>query len=129
MIPASIEEVLAEFGKKYRRKPIPLIAARAIPRPRFRCGYNPYVNYFKAGERALLEALVLAQHELDSDAARDDELSECYCVVRKLALRESRGFCSACNYRGYVSGCRFAGREGIHQAATPIPPNRPEQVA
>lgn len=112
MIPASIEEILAELGKRYRRTPIPLLAARAIPRPRFSCGLNPYVNYFKAGERALLEALVLAQYELNSDEHRDAELAEFYCCVRKLALRETRGFCTACNYRGRVNGCRFATCEG-----------------
>lgn len=108
MIPGSIEEVLAELGKRYRRAPVPLVAARGIPRPRFPCGLNPYVNYFKAGERALLEALVLAQYELNSDAQRDAELAEFYCCVRKLALRETRGFCTVCNDRGRANCCRFA---------------------
>ena len=107
MIPGNVEEVFEELGKNYRRPPLSLIAARAIPRPRFPCGHNPYVNYFKAGERALWEALVFAQHEVNSSATRDTELAEFYGVVRKLALRESREFCDACNYRGCVERCRY----------------------
>ena len=65
------------------------------------CGQNPLIEYFLAGERALLEALVLAQTEFDTPAAalRQTTATELHFVVRHIAEREVALFCSFCQFR------------------------------
>jgi hypothetical protein len=65
------------------------------------CGQNPLIEYFLAGERALLEALVLAQAE--TPAARADSrhttATEVHLAVRRIARREVTLFCSVCRQK------------------------------
>jgi hypothetical protein len=109
MIPTTMEQIFSELGRRADQNSISLAAARAMAWPRFACGYNPYISFLKAGERALLETLVLVQFELNSQDQRDVELANFFSVIRGMAAQESREFCSDCNYRGDAEGCRFAG--------------------
>jgi hypothetical protein len=108
MIPSTMEHIFAQLANRAPGNAMPLSAARALSWPRFKCGYNPYINYFKFGERAMLETLVLVQCELSCDAQRDAELAAFFSVLRGLAAEETRGYCSDCDYRGNTDGCRFA---------------------
>lgn len=65
------------------------------------CGLNPFLNYFLAGEQALLEALVLVQASepsLDS-AHRDTAITELYLVMHAIARVEVESLCSICQHR------------------------------
>lgn len=75
-------------------------ASAAAPRPRCECGRNPFLQFYVAGERALLEALILAQAELlPCDAqTRDLAVLELYRVVRRFARGDVSVFCSVCQY-------------------------------
>jgi hypothetical protein len=63
-----------------------------------RCGHNPYLSHFLAGERALIEALARAQaHEPSLNPAdRDSSLTELYLVIHEVARSEVELFCSIC---------------------------------
>jgi hypothetical protein len=65
------------------------------------CARNPLLAYFQAGERALLEALVLAQVELGRPAGpeRHAEASELFQAIRRIAAREVGLFCAVCRQR------------------------------
>jgi hypothetical protein len=65
------------------------------------CGRNPLLAYFLVGERALLETLILAQAEARDLSAteRDLGVTELHLVLRGIARREVRSFCSLCQHR------------------------------
>ena len=109
MIPSTMESIFAELARGAPENVLPLTAARALAWPRFICGYNPYINFFKFGERAMLETLVLVQNELNRGDQREVERAAFFSVVRALAAQQARGYCSDCEYRGSIEGCRYAG--------------------
>jgi hypothetical protein len=65
------------------------------------CGRNPLLAYFLAGERALMEALVLEQvhSRVLPHEARDMAVAELYVVLRAIARRDVEAFCSLCLHR------------------------------
>ncbi len=69
-------------------------------RPFCECGRNPFLHYYMAGERALLEALILTQAETrPCDApTRDLAVLDLYLVVRRFARGDVSVFCSVCQY-------------------------------
>jgi hypothetical protein len=71
-------------------------------RPACPCGRNPFLNFFVAGEQALLEALVLAQTEILplTPALRDGAVAELHLAVRERARSEVEAICSVCQRRG-----------------------------
>jgi hypothetical protein len=61
------------------------------------CGKNPYLAYFRAGERALGETLTFLGTKTDEDpTGAGEELRD---AIRRIALREIETFCSLCQYR------------------------------
>lgn len=68
------------------------------------CGYNPFLAYYVAGERAFIEAVVLLQS--DEPANRNEsDLAEVIRAVRRLAIDEIETFCGICAHRGLVPAC------------------------
>ena len=65
------------------------------------CGRNPLLSYFKAGEQAMRDALVVAQVALPSldPIERDAALEELDLVVHQIARREIESFCGVCQFR------------------------------
>ncbi|MBL9187617.1 MAG: hypothetical protein JNK23_09080 [Opitutaceae bacterium] len=105
MIDWTLDEALAVLGRQWRRA-----SRTALRRPRgydnlsraCACGRNPLIEYFIAGERALLEALVLAQAETPEFArgSRATTATEVHLTVRRIARREVGLFCSICQHQG-----------------------------
>lgn len=65
-----------------------------------RCGANPLLAFFAAGEQAMREALVLAQAgapHLDPEE-RDNSMIELDFVIRDTARREIEAFCGVCQH-------------------------------
>ncbi|MGH7997608.1 MAG: hypothetical protein ACREFX_14770 [Opitutaceae bacterium] len=64
------------------------------------CGRSPLLEYFLAGERAILEALVQVQaaRARSDGAGNRTEVAELYLTLRGIARREVRTFCSICAY-------------------------------
>lgn len=61
------------------------------------CGRHPLRAYYRAGEQAVLEALVLAQAErAPSPAERDREFAEVKAVVSSIARRDLEAFARVC---------------------------------
>lgn len=61
------------------------------------CGCNPFRAYYKAGEQALLEALVLSQVErAPAPEERDREFGAVKAVVASLAQRDLEAFARIC---------------------------------
>lgn len=62
------------------------------------CGCNPLLAYFRAGEQAMLEALVLVQAEQRSLSAarRQAEVAELRAVVQAIGHEEVGLICSLC---------------------------------
>jgi hypothetical protein len=67
---------------------------------------NPLVNYFVAGEQAILEALVLAQAELPTlePRQRDADFSQLKRAVHGIAQREIGTLESVCQHRPPYAG-------------------------
>lgn len=66
-----------------------------------RCGRNPLLAYFAAGQQALQEALIMAQcatPDLDP-LERDASLEELTLVIQDTARREIEAFCGVCQFR------------------------------
>ncbi len=107
MIDWTLDEAFAALGQPRKRG-----RARGGHPPSYECvrracgcGRNPLIEYFLAGERALLEALVLAQAEVpaDSPASHHSTATEVHLVVRHIAEREVRLFCSICQMKNDAS--------------------------
>ena len=106
LISSSIDQVLASLARPIR-KPVSLGTASALSRPACRCGCNPYLAYFIAGEQALLEVFVQTQSETIDLTNREADLAAFFVAVRKLATREIEAFCEICTHRCATKGCRF----------------------
>jgi len=74
------------------------------------CGHNPYRAYFKAGEQALAEAVVLAHVETRVDSDRQKDVTEVLSAIRALATNEINTFCSICTSYRVAEKCRYRGR-------------------
>lgn len=103
LIPDSIgllmEELRARMQPNHRRPSPKRLACN--------CGHNPYRAYFKAGEQALAEAVVIAHVETRVDSDRQADITEVLTAIRALAATEINTFCSICtNYR-VAEKCRY----------------------
>jgi hypothetical protein len=110
LIPASVEQMLAWLNNEPAQFSHlnPTLRSRRTP---CLCGDNPYVPYYKAGEQALLESLILVQAELQTLTTRDADLAEFHGVFRALADRDIEAFCEACNSRDQIRPCRLRDEE------------------
>lgn len=105
LIPESLHAILHAVGKAHPGK-LTLKAARAVALPVCGCNRNPYLAHFKAGEQALLEAVVSIQAELPPDRRTEQDLADVVGATRRLAGEEIEAFCGICTHRGESSGCR-----------------------
>lgn len=98
LVDGTLDEIFSELGKSEppaaEERPDPYDSVRR----ECACERNPLLAYFLAGERALLEALICAQASRPGGAgpAKRTELTELYLVLRRIARREVRAFCSLC---------------------------------
>ncbi|MBL9203143.1 MAG: hypothetical protein JNL39_21720 [Opitutaceae bacterium] len=106
MIDLTMDEAFAALGHAGRRAPRSRAAPGRTPgyeevRRSCACGQNPLIEYFLAGERAMLEALVLAQAEVGGPAVGSHRMvaTEVHLVLRCIARREVGLFCSVCQLR------------------------------
>ena len=77
----------------------------AATRPECACGRNPFLAYFRAGNQALLEALVLvlaATPGLDA-AERDAAFADLQGAIDRIASEEIATFGSLCKHRESVT--------------------------
>lgn len=76
-------------------------SAELAAQPECECGRNPFIAYFLAGTQAMLEALILAQAEVQAldPVGRDAAVAKFYAVMRALSRREVENLCSVCQYR------------------------------
>lgn len=70
------------------------------------CGFNPFLAYYVAGERAFSEAVVLLQ-PVGTGRRNESDLAEVLRAVRRLAIDEIDTFCGLCAHRGGVLHCRY----------------------
>lgn len=88
----SLNEIFAGLLRPARVRPL------SGPGPECGCGRNPLRAYYRAGEQAVLEALVLAQARRTTLAAaeRDREFAEVKAVVTALARRDIDALARVC---------------------------------
>lgn len=120
LIPSSVETMLAALAKP-RGRTLSLGAALRLPRGNCSCESNPYLPYFKSGEQAILETLVLIQAKLGALATRDADLAEFHAAFRAVSRREIETFCGVCTCRGAGQGCRFGKKPPLAGAAAAVP--------
>ncbi len=106
LIPDSVEEVLRELERPGDGR-LTLGAAHKVPVPVCGCNRNPYLAYFKAGEQALLETLVLEQAKMDPSQRRESDLAQLIRATRSLAAAEIDTFCGVCTHHAEGENCRF----------------------
>ena len=84
------------------------------------CGRNPLLAYFVAGERSLMESLVLAQTESTElpTEQRNRAVSELITTLHALAWKEIKAFCDLCQHRPHPS--HETQSKGEAQATIPI---------
>ncbi len=124
LMPSTIDQVLTALAET-RSPALTLAAAQALPKPDCRCVHNPYVPYFRAGEQALIEALVFAQAERGGLQTRDAELAAVIAALRRIAHEEVETFCAVCSHRCTAGDCRF--RPGDGAAAEQSSPDRADR--
>ena len=106
LIPEAIDEVFDTLTRP-TRAPVSLQVAKACV-PECPCGNNPYRAFYVAGERCLLEAVVLQQTQSAAADRRHTDVAEVAYAVRRLARRDIDTFCGACSQRGSAPLCRHA---------------------
>ncbi len=111
LIPDSVEEVFRELARSGDGR-LTLGGARRISLPVCGCNRNPYLSYFKAGEQALLETLVLEQARMSPEDRREADLAHLIHAARSLASSEIDTFCGVCTHHGESAGCRFHAMAG-----------------
>jgi hypothetical protein len=98
LIDGTLDEVFAVLrgrpGRDLRTRAVFLAALH----DQCRCGRNPFLSYFVAGEQALLETLILIQAAEPRMYLRPREtaVAELHLVVRRIARREVDSFCALC---------------------------------
>ncbi len=60
------------------------------------CGRNPYLAFYRAGEKAFVEAVVDAVYECRVDGRREAAIIAIRCAIASMALRDVEGYCSVC---------------------------------
>ncbi len=106
LIPESLSTILRSLVR--RREPLmTLEQAHAISLPVCGCNRNPYVAYFTAGERAILEEVILLESKLPARLRNRQDAADVVQVVRRLAADEIETFCSVCTCRAASPECRF----------------------
>jgi hypothetical protein len=99
LIDWTLDEIFAQLRKQKPSHPNdckpPTIASL---QPDCRCGHNPLLKLFLAGEQALIEALILLQAEVpDYDPVhRSTAVTELYLAINAVARREVGSLCSMC---------------------------------
>ena len=66
------------------------------------CGRNPFLAYFIAGERALLDTLIVVERNAPEKSAT--AATEIYLMIRRIARREVEMLCSLCQFRPVSPG-------------------------
>lgn len=96
-----LDQSLDEIFARLRQPALPASCAKPIHADET----NPWYAYFRAGEQALLETLVLTQAEMPAldPAARDSDFSELKQVIHYLTQRE---------VAAWIAICKTAGRSG-----------------
>jgi hypothetical protein len=100
-----LDPTLEEVFRVLREPPAPAVEARARAFESIReacvCGRNPLLDFFTAGEQALIEALMVAQAGTPAPAfaARSTAVAELYLAVRTISRQEVGAFCSLCQHR------------------------------
>lgn len=86
----SLDEIFAALRQPPPRKP--------APDPATTEGSSPWWAYFRAGEQALLESLILLQAEMESldPAARDTSFGNLKQVINNLTRREIEAWGAIC---------------------------------
>lgn len=104
LIPEALAEIFDTLDRP-SRAPVSLQSAKACV-PECPCGNNPYRAFYLAGERCLVEAVVLIQAELGLVERRQTDLAKVVYAIRRLARRDIDTFCGACSQRGVATHCR-----------------------
>jgi hypothetical protein len=101
MIDRTLDEVFAILGATAAAPSPGRHEGYAAIRANCGCGRNPLLAYFLAGERAMLERLVLVQAEVRDlpPEKRDRAVTELYLALHRIARREITAFCSFCRHR------------------------------
>ncbi|MDP3070615.1 MAG: hypothetical protein Q8N18_10015 [Opitutaceae bacterium] len=126
LIDWTLNEAFAALGHPNRRAARRLSLRQRTPnydqvRRSCACGQNPLIEYFLAGERALLEALVLAQAATPAAAAaeRATTATEVHLTMRRIARREVDLFCSVCQHQGAPAAAHCDRASGSVSSRTP----------
>ncbi len=92
-----INESLGEFFTLLRQ-PMP---EKLEPEVECVCGRNPLLAYYRAGEQAMLEALILVQAEMPklNPVERDEAFAKLKHVVNAVARREIGAISGVCQQR------------------------------
>ena len=105
----SLDETFATLGQ-----PLPLKPAVGSARSD---GPSPWRAYFRAGEQALLESLVLLQAEMDSldPATRDTSFGSLKQVINNLTQREIQAWGAICQQTGKPRRARLTPKPATAQ--------------
>jgi len=101
LIDRTLNVLFASLGAPgSRRRPAPPFSNADI-RAECRCGRNPLLAYYLAGERALREWLVAVSADAGDSPpqAREKSLMEMYLVLHDISRRDVGLFCSLCRQR------------------------------
>jgi hypothetical protein len=116
LIPSSFDRIIMRLisrrGSGVRAPPQPLMSTPCV------CGNNPYLPFYNAGERAMLEALIAVLDEVRCSAARNRAYADLHAAFWPLAKRDIEGFCETCKCRGAADGCRFGTRPLVRSKPT-----------
>lgn len=115
LIEWALDQLFAALREPAVRRRAEHSGSRAVSRPECPCGKNPLLAFFRAGEQAMLEALVLEQaaHRPIEPRERDAALNELCYAIRSMERREVDAFCSVCLN---------------HPTAAPVRPRAGEQL-
>jgi len=81
-----------------------------------RCGHNPLLAYFLAGEHAFIEAV--AENWKDhADSPPENAVAEVYLAFHSVAGRELGSFCAFCQHRDAFCESHEPGHSGPDQIA------------
>ena len=105
----SLDEIFTALGQPLPHKP-DVGSARSD-------GPSPWRAYFRAGEQALLESLVLLQAEMDSldPATRDTSFGSLKQVINNLTQREIQAWGAICQQTGKPRRARLTPKPATAQ--------------
>jgi hypothetical protein len=101
LLDPTMEEVLGALREPPARAAVARARVFDTIRSACECGRNPLLEFFVAGEQALIEALVVAQAggPAPDFATRNIAVAELYLAVRAIAQTQVDAFCSLCQHR------------------------------